>query len=397
MHSAFPDDAAEFERLEVIDEVETIDGEEFPAGTLVGKRQYKSDDLWQLVADGVLTGFSIGGEVSDAAEHESVPDDVRIPDSVDMADDARVTELVDGTINEVSDVDIPAVPRATYKGEQLGKALLDDVDSEEEFVAVMTEERGHNEDDARRLYQYLTDVRDKTRRRDALDKVGKPFESPDGAEFEDFEDCVESLMDGDGLSRPEAEQVCGAWQEETKTQETTMTDDTDDGIDDATKLQVIKSWLTGGTDDDVSPESGQSEAVGKASDEEEDDDDDDDEEMADDKHATGGETPDDTMTDDTEKSDEPPAWAADLTETVEQIDKRVSDIEADDEADAEKALDGAPEWATDLAEKVDSLDERVEAISKQSGHSQQLGKTDEETGEKSASGFTLDPRKAGGN
>jgi hypothetical protein len=207
MHAAFPDDAAEFERLEVIDESETIDGEQFPPGTLVGTRRYADDDLFALVADGVLTGFSIGGDVTAAEDHETLPEDVRVPEAVEY-EDGPVTELIDGEINEVSDVDMPAVPRATYKGEDLGKSILEDVDGEAEFVAVMTEERGHSEADARRLYQYLTDARAKA-------ATEKPFESPQGAEFEDFNDCVSTLMDS-GMSRDRAERTCGAWQAETK-------------------------------------------------------------------------------------------------------------------------------------------------------------------------------------
>jgi len=107
-----------------------------------------------------------------------------------------------------------------------------------------------------------------------------------------------------------------------------------------------------------------------------------------------GTTEDDTMSKD--DPEEPPAWAADLTEKVEQIEKRIDDVEEDDDG-AEKALDDAPEWANELAEKVDGLDERVDTIATQSGGSQQLGKSAEENGEATEkSGFTLDPRKSGG-
>jgi hypothetical protein len=499
MHSAFPNDAAELERNEVIDESEAIGDETFPPGTWVATRRYEDDDLWQLVNDGVLTGFSIGGEISRAAEHDELPSDVRVPDSVDH--EGGGTELLAGQVNEVSDVDIPAVPRASYKGDGLGKALLDEVDGEAEFVELMVEQRGHEESDARELYQYLTDVRE-TKRRDVLDKVGKPFESPQGAEFEDFEDCVATLLSDDAdLDRAEAEEICGAWEEQDKNKvevngetvdltppeavvnaaeaaleakreqypdeigdcgtgvgesraeriiannlrpedfvggentaipdyldshsedvadydepptdwgrdqwlgiaagddddprcgpvqfalwggtatgtalewantteqelrdamETESMTDTDDGIDDATKLQVIKSWLTGSDD---SEQSGEALDAAKATDDDEDDEDDEDE-MDDDKSAD--------MTNDDTQSD-PPEWAKSLTDTVEQIDERVDKLEGDDDEDAEKAMDDAPEWAQDLAEKVDDLDERVDAISKQSGHSQQLDATE---------------------
>jgi len=202
MHAAFPDDAATLERSEIIDEPETIGDEEFPAGTWVATRRYEDDDLWVLVEDGVLTGFSIGGDIADREELESVPDDVTVPEAIpeDVAE-GPATELIDGTVNEISDVDLPAVPRATYKGRDLGKSILEEVDGEAEFVEVMTEQRGHSEDDARRLYQYLTEQRDK-----AHDTVEKPIVLPNGAEFETFEACVREIS-GDGTSDEQARRL----------------------------------------------------------------------------------------------------------------------------------------------------------------------------------------------
>jgi len=402
MHAAFPDGTATFERLEVLDESETIDGDQFPPGTLVGTRRYEDDDLWQLVKDGVLTGFSIGGDVTAAEEYDTLPEDVRVPEAVEY-EAGPVTELVDGEINEVSDVDLPAVPRATYKGDGLGKSIFEDVDGEAEFVAIMTEERGHSEADARRLYQYLTDARAKA-------DAEKPFESPEGAEFEDFEDCVSTLQGDQDLTREEAEAICGAWQDADKRRAAAAERDSstdmsqtssDDEPDDATKWRRFKAWLTGSDDADAAEAPGRTKATdGGADDDEDEDDEDDDEEMAadTDKDAPAGETADTTMSDDedtTKTDDEPPAWAADLTEKVDAIDDCVSKMEADGDEDAEKAITDAPEWAQALAEKVDDLDARVETISKQSGHSQQLGKADTEDSEKT-NGFTLDPRKARG-
>jgi len=111
------------------------------------------------------------------------------------------------------------------------------------------------------------------------------------------------------------------------------------------------------------------------------------------KYAPAGDTADGPMSDDDTTKDEPPEWATDLTEKVESIENRVAEIEGD--GDAEKSLEDAPEWANDLAEKVDDLDERVEAVATQSGHSQQLGKTEEGEETEKTNGFTLDPRKAG--
>ena len=356
MHSAFPDDAATLERNEVIDEAEEIGDETFPAGTWVATRRYEDDQLWQLVADGVLQGFSIGGEISRAADHETLPDDVRIPDDVEADREAGGTELLAGTVEEVSDVDIPAVPRARYKSD-LGKAILDDVDGEAEFVELLVDQRGHDPDDARRLYQYLTDVR-------ASKGDGKPGDT--------FEECVQIIMEERGVSEADAREICGALEEDADGEATrTMTDSTtDDEPDDATKWQILKSIFVGSDD------AGGAEALdGKASDgDNEDDEDDEDAEMDEDKHAPAGETADDTMTDDNTTKDEPPAWADSLTEKVESIENRVADLEGDG---TEKAMDDAPEWAQDLAEKVEDLDERVETISKQSGYSQQLDGTEQ--------------------
>lgn len=522
MHSAFPDDAAELVRHEILDEPETIGGEEFPAGTEVATRKYTDDDLWGLVNDGILNGFSIGGEITKATDHDTVPDDVRVPDDVEHSDEP-VTELIDGRVEEISDVDIPAVPRATYKADDLGKNLLEDVDSEAEFVELMVEQRGHDESDARRLYQYLTSVQSKARtptKRELLAalNVSKqnfppwPFsEDPS----EGFEQCKEDMADevddeaafcaewmreelgvgpeelarkqesfsdypdaaaenaqmaldareatGDpndcgtdtGWARAnqlanresvseetvrrmaafrrhqdnaemdddEGRADCGwmmwkawggeagiAWAERTvdqlddeETDSQRMTDTTNtDEPDDATKWRKFKNWLTNADDAD-----GAEEAVSqKASDEDEDEDDEDDEEMADDKHASDGDTSGDTMTDDdTDKSDQPPEWAKSLIDTVEENSKQIDDLAAREKTatfeidgeeveltekqareafgigESEKALDDGPAWAQDLAKRVEENAERIETISKQSGHSQQLGGAETTSGD----------------
>ena len=154
MHSAFPDGAAELVRNEIVDDELELNGETYPPGTWVATRKYYDDALWQLVADGVLEGFSIGGQISEERNYaaDSVPDDVRFPAPVD---DGPATELVDGSVQEVSDVDIPAVPRATYRElSKLGKSITEQVDGREEFVALM-QERGHDREDATQLWRYL--------------------------------------------------------------------------------------------------------------------------------------------------------------------------------------------------------------------------------------------------
>jgi hypothetical protein len=212
MHAAFPDGAAELTRNEVLDTAEDLGGAEYPPGTWVATRRYEDDDLWQLVADGVLRGFSIGGEIEDAVDHETPPDDVRVPEDVsDETAAGPVTELLDGTVDEVSDVDIPAVPRATYKGDGLAKNVLEEAEDEAAFVAMMTEQRGHSESEARRLYQYLTDHAD-TGKAAPLTRAAilrKPF-----AGFDDWDDCMTTMTEERGHSEDAAERICGSLKEE---------------------------------------------------------------------------------------------------------------------------------------------------------------------------------------
>jgi hypothetical protein len=175
MHTAFPDDAAELVDNRIVDESIELNGETYPPGTWIATRQYTDDDLWQLVKDGILSGFSIGGNVSEVREYDSadVPPDISFPDPVTPG---PATEIVDGQVEEVSDVDIPAVPRAVYREVgKLGKAITDRVDGEEEFVELMRT-RGHDTEDARRLWGYL----DEHEAAKAAD-TEKPIVLPNGA------------------------------------------------------------------------------------------------------------------------------------------------------------------------------------------------------------------------
>jgi len=105
-----------------------------------------------------------------------------------------------------------------------------------------------------------------------------------------------------------------------------------------------------------------------------------------DKNAPESDISDSDMSEDTdtEKSDDAPEWAEELTEKVESVEKRVTDIEG---GDTEKGLDDAPEWAQTLAEKVDDLDDRVDKVSKatattqQTGGSETTGETDDDLSE----------------
>lgn len=271
MHSVFPDGAAESEHF-ILDEPETYGGTEFPAGTWMERRHYEDDDLWQFVKDGILAGRSIGGTVPDDAEEVyspgELPNDVSYGDGVPTGH--ATTRITNADIFEVSDVDTPAVPAAQHAVvKSLGKNIMAEVSGVEEFVAVMAE-RGHSEDDARRLWSYMQGV---SKSKNTLDP--------------DVHDCKESILeDNPEMSESEAIAICRAQlgkatsnesaESDTGLHDSGMTDETDtdddeptdkhlEDVDDATLGAKIKSALGLGkssdnaTDDDVSPESGPSE------------------------------------------------------------------------------------------------------------------------------------------
>lgn len=157
MHAYFPNDSAELVRNEVLDQDKRIDGVKFEAGEWVISRKYHDDRLWKLVKDDVLGGFSIGGEITKYQEYRMLPADVSVPEEVEFEEPA--TKLIDGTVTEISDVDIPAVPKADHAVvKSMEKNIVSDVSGESEFIEVMLG-RGHSEDDARRLWAYLKELR----------------------------------------------------------------------------------------------------------------------------------------------------------------------------------------------------------------------------------------------
>lgn len=477
MHAAFPEADATIERNEVLEADATIDGEAFEAGEWVITRQYHDEALWELVEDGVLNGFSIGGRITSDYEYDpdELPGKVRFPDGVEPG---GATEIRDGAVEEISDVDIPAVPAAEYatvKQRDLGKTAFHEADGEDEFVELMTD-RGHEPADARRLYDYLD------RHAKAMTQTHKQEDDPEEAPRPDVGDTVRwesdasGAVDGwrygvvvDGLQDSDDDLVLvavyepsdGEWQnrnEQTPVNVDSLIPIGDDGVgslppidqiqashdmttdsipdddvpDDATKWRRFKALLFGdeagssgpddGTDDTVIPEvplDGDVEkALSKARDavkegrtlnrenqqslmaahdaieaalaEELDfdtnrftDDPFTDFDVAD--YSKSKAT--DTETDMTEKDEDPPEWAKGLTETVEQIEKRVDDLEGEDDDDAEKSdEDGRPEWADDLAEKVSELDERLDKVAKATADTGQLDGTggDEESNAKRA-------------
>jgi hypothetical protein len=347
MHAAWPSEWMSLERNEVLDEAEDIGGETVEAGAWVQAWEYNDDELWELVSDGILAGRSIGAiDVSWSAP--MYPDEV--PDDVDRAedypDDQPVWELQGGLIREVSDVDIPAVPDAqilaTKRAAQ--KRLGDHLGNRDAFLEEAME-RGHSEEAAERMWSVLHRAIDvegagEPGKQSALTRLGKAVR-----------DVLTLRDDPSAAGRPGAK-AAGR-----------------DGVDDA---QADKDAAGGDTpaDDDG-----------------------------------GSKTADDSDMGDTNDT-EPPEWAKELQEQIDEQNKRIDEaLESDgDGTDADAGDDpfeDAPEWAQELKEDVDKQGERIDEISKQTGatESQQLGGTEKgaDGTDGKNSGFTLDPRKAGGN
>ena len=184
MHYRFADDDAELVRNEIIDEPETIGGKEYPAGSWIITRKYHDDELWALVDDGVLTGFSIGGEVSEEVERsaDELGDGVTFPAEVEFG---GASEILNGYTAEISDVDIPAVPNADHAEKSLTKNLVERAGDEESFVEMMGP-RGHSEEDARRLWGHLQSPTDKAHNHDMTNDT----DDPDAPPLDDVDDAT---------------------------------------------------------------------------------------------------------------------------------------------------------------------------------------------------------------
>lgn len=341
MHAAWPSDWMSLRRNEVLDEATDIGEKNVPAGSWVQAWKYNDDELWGLVDDGLLGGHSIGA-IDVSWSSPMYPDEV--PEDVDRADnypdDDPAWQLLGGLIREVSAVDIPAVPDAQILSTKGGaaKRLGDHLGNRDAFIDEAME-RGHSEDEAERLWSLLhraIDVEDagEPGKNSALERLGKAVRD------------VLTLRSNPSGGRPDARAASRDGGEQ---------DDKD------------------AADSDMSADDGGSQSA-------------DDSNMGD--------------NDDTE----PPEWAKELQEQIDEQNDRIDEaLEADADAgdDDGDPFSDAPEWAKSLKEDVDKQGERIDEISKQTGttESQQLGGTEkgsEETDSKH-SGFTLDPRAAGGN
>ena len=409
MHAAWPSEWMELEDNRVLESAEEIGGVEAPAGAWVQDWAFNKDELWGLVDDGILEGYSIGAINVDwqgPMAQDDLPDEVSVPDSVD--EEAPVWELVSGMVREVSAVDIPAVPDAMILETKADaeKRLSEHLGNRDGFVEE-AKDRGHSEAEAERLWDVLNDAVD-------VDGAGDPGKQSMWARAgKAFFTAFSGTDDGSDAAKSPEDQGKAA-EKEGRTLSRQNRESLYATID--ASLDVLQDagddhGMTRFTDrDDVSFDLSEHSARNWASDggdEDEDEDEDDEEEEEEEStidNAAGGETPGsgstdaaDDMTDDNENT-EPPEWAKSIQEQLDEQSKRIDDVlEGDEEKDADDdPMEEAPEWAKSLKEDVDKQSERIDAISKQTGtDSQQIGTVKDE--DEKESGFTLDPRKAGGN
>lgn len=449
MHAAFPEGHADLERNEVLAEPETIDGEAFDAGEWVIRRRYNDEKRWQLVQSGVLSSFSIGGEVTDAVGYASVdelPDNVDIPDEVDPdAVPPRYhppTEIVDGSIDEISDVDVGAVPSADMAVvKSIGKNILEEAPTEESFLRVMSERNPDaSADELTALWKYLQSVEKVHKQEDLPPAVEACKESlqagkPEMSDSEAIAICREQLDMATDTDEPKADERAESRSDDTSQVTNGMSDDSDTDpemdsdsaeksvgdVDDATLGARLKQMLLPGTasTDDAAGAEGQTqgddaekagrtlsaqnvreakavhdhatrllhnESIDEPNGMSRTYDKDDRDEFSltsfskahdtDTDHATNTEI---TMTDDTEKSDDPPEWAQSLTDQVETLAEKLDDSTGEDEAEQD-VEDEQPKWAKSLIEQVDTLEDRVDKVAKKTADTDQAtGEGDTET------------------
>jgi hypothetical protein len=160
MHAVFPSEHLTLQRNEVLDESEDIGGASAPAGAWIQAWKFEDAQLWELVEDGILDGFSVGIDAvryNGPYEQDDV-DDVEVPGEID--EDELVWQIVDGIMREVSAVDIPAVPDAEILDKSaVEKRLREHLGNRDAFVEEAIQ-RGHSEADAERLWEYLNDAVD---------------------------------------------------------------------------------------------------------------------------------------------------------------------------------------------------------------------------------------------
>jgi transcription termination factor NusB len=431
MHAVWPSEWMTLERNEVLTEAEEIGGETVDAGAWVQTWSYHDDELWSLVADDILGGHSIGATgVSweyTGDDPDDLPDEVSVPDEVDVEE---FWELTDGIMQEVSAVDFPAVPDAQILSTSKARAataekrLADHLGNRDGFLEEAME-RGHSEEEAARLW----DVLDRGVNVDGAGEPGAKSKLTSAATA--FLNALTGSDDGGESVTPDVSTAKDSSSDGHVTKEDTVgvdvfritaaeDDDTDYNGDllgmgvDFPEHDVYVDWRRDafpdalddphvsiyGSVDDLqqatgneiesldsveSPTDGfaaEAQRIRRKAIEETD------------KHAPGGETPDDDGGKDaadnmSNKDDEPPEWAQNLIEQTNKNAERLDELQ--NAAGDDDPLEDAPEWAKAVVEQTQKNAERIDAISKQTGatESQQLGGA-----EKGGDGDGVDKRAA---
>jgi len=289
MHAAWPSEWMSLERNEVLDEAEDIGGTTAPEGAWIQEWQFNDADLWSLVTDGVLEGYSIGAINVDwngpyDLQEDDAVDDVDTPAQV--PDDAMAWELIDGLIREVSAVDIPAVPDAEILDTKADaqKRLADHLGDKDGFVSEMME-RGHSEEDAERAWDVLN-------RAIEVDGAGDPGKE---SMLERMGKAALSVLSGrdpgkDTASDPAHEKGGRTLSKQNRESAMAAVDANLDMLEDSGMDHDMTRFTDrDDVDFDLSEHDAREWADGAGDPEDEDGDDDED-----DKHASGGDTPDDS-------------------------------------------------------------------------------------------------------
>jgi hypothetical protein len=398
MHVAFPGDHVSLVENTVLEEDREIGGKQFPAGSWIQSWQFHDDELWSLVEDNILQGYSIGAtDVTwdDPVDQDDLPEDVTV--AADYPDDEPAREILGGTIHEVSSVDIPAVPDAemvSFKSNDFAKALPA---SKEEFVAEM-QERGHAEEDAERLYRYLQRATGESLAAADDDDAGgegwlaraKAYFSGDTsarkadgdaptcwvcgdeATYQNGDPPHELLCDDHAAPRGDRVVELSADTADARKESRTLSrsnrerlmaahDAVEDALASDVEFSTNRFTDNPTVDFDVAD-------YGKAA------------------PSSGGDEGDtdpskDTMTEspDDDPMKDAPEWAKALHEEQQKNSDAIADLrEKDggngdgDDPEAGKSLEDAPEWAKAIAERTEKNAEHIEEVAKASGQSQQL-------------------------
>jgi len=354
MHAVWPDEHITLVENTVLDQSREIGGEEAPAGAWIQSFKIDDNELWTLVRDDILSGYSIGAEEvrwSEPMAQDDLPDDVDV--AADYPDDQPAWELQDGTVVENSAVDIPAVPDAEILAmkDASEKRVADLIGDKERFLEEMAE-RGHSEGEADRLWNYL---------RRAVDEANVDIENGRG-------DGLLARMKGllgkstdDGASSPEATKEGRTLSQANRDALFASIDSQLDVLTDA----GVEHGMTRFTDRD-SVEFDLEEHAGRTWG---DSDEDDDKSASADKNASDGDTSD---ADKTHMSDDS------LEEKVEALEKRIDELDEQTDKNADGGDADADDGTKALEEQIEGLEEKLDDLAKAAGQSQQLDGGDDE-------------------